>query len=70
MIQLVLLMSLRVIKEKYKNESNAKEFNRETLDLFLKYDIVKCDSIDLLIDKNKLDIKKDDPILVKYRNEE
>ena len=58
------------IKEKYKNESNAKEFNRETLDLFLKYDIVKCDSIDLLIDKNKLDIKKDDPILVKYRNEE
>ena len=58
------------IKEKYKSESNAKEFNRETLDLFLKYDIVKCDSIDLLIDKNKLDIKKDDPILVKYRNEE
>lgn len=57
------------IKDKYKSESNAKEFNRETLDLFLKYNVVKVDSIDLLIDKNKLDIKKNDPILTKYRNE-
>lgn len=58
------------LKEKYKTEKKPKKFNQETLDLFLKYKIVKIDSIDYLIENNKIDIRKDDKILKKYREEE
>lgn len=57
------------LKEKYETVDNPKEFNRETLDLFLQYKIVTVDSIDYLIDHQKIDINKQDSILEKYRNE-
>lgn len=57
------------IKSEYKSNSDSKEFNRQTLELFLKYKVVTVDSIDFLIEKDKIDIQKDDPILNKYRNE-
>lgn len=59
-----------LLKEKYKNTSSTNEFNKETLDLFLKYDVVKVESIDYLVDKEKIKIKGIDEILNKYRNEE
>lgn len=56
------------IKEKYNdNNSNAEEFNKEVLDLFLKYDVVKVESIDKLVEKDKLQINNIEEILMKYR---
>lgn len=56
------------IKEKYKdNNKNAEEFNKEVLDLFLKYNVVKVSSIDKLVEKEKLQINNIEEILMKYR---
>lgn len=45
------------LKEQYKSDTNAREFNYETLKLFLKYDVVKEGSIEKLISNKKLDIE-------------
>lgn len=55
------------LKDKYENEDNANEFNKETLDLFLKYDVVNVKSVESLIKKDKLKIKNVNEILDKYR---
>ena len=57
------------LKEKYEKAPNATEFNRETLDLFLKYDVITVDSVETLRDKNKLKIDNLDEILNKYKEE-
>ncbi len=58
------------IKDKYEdNNKNAEEFNKEVLDLFLKYDIVKVESIDKLVEKDKLRINNIEEILMKYRED-
>lgn len=57
------------LKEKYEVAESATEFNLETLDLFLKYDIVALSSVDKLIEKNKLVIDNVDSVLNKYRAE-
>lgn len=57
------------LKNKYETTANALEFNRETLDLFLKYDIITIDSVDKLIEQDKLKIDNVDEILNKYRGE-
>ena len=49
---------------------DTNEFNKETLDLFLKYNVVSVDSVDKLIKDNKLKIDGIDEVLVKYRKEE
>lgn len=55
------------LKDKYENTPNANEFNKETLDLFLKYKVVTVDSVDLLIKKNKIGINGIDGVLNCYR---
>ena len=56
------------IKDKYNdNNSNAEQFNKEVLDLFLKYDVVKVKSVDKLVEKDKLQINNIEEILMKYR---
>lgn len=55
------------LKEKYEVSENATEFNLETLDLFLKYDIITINSVDKLVEKNKLVIDNIDSVLTKYR---
>jgi len=57
------------LKNKYENTDNALEFNRETLDLFLKYDVITVESVDKLIEQDKLKIDDVDTILNKYRGE-
>ena len=59
------------LKDKYEDESiNAEQFNRETLDLFLKYDVVAVESVDKLVSSNKIKIEDVDLVLDKYRNGE
>lgn len=58
------------IKDKYEdNNSNAEQFNKEVLNLFLKYDIVKVESVDKLVEKEKLQINNIEEILSPYRKE-
>lgn len=59
------------IKDRYTDKNvDTNEFNKETLDLFLKYNVVSVDSVDKLIKGNKLKIDGIDEVLVKYRKEE
>ena len=56
------------LKENYQT-SKSDEFNLETLDLFLKYDVVKPELIHKLIDNGKIKIKDANIILKKYEEE-
>lgn len=55
------------LKEKYEQTPNANEFNKETLDLFLEYNIITVKSVDKLIEKDKLKIEGIETVLKCYR---
>lgn len=55
------------LKEKYTADTDPNNFNLEALDLLLKHKIVSIDSVNKLMEKNKLDIKNIDTVLEKYR---
>ncbi len=55
------------LKEKYEKSPNANEFNKETLKLFLDYNIITVKSVDQLIAKNKLEIDGIENVLSCYR---
>lgn len=55
------------LRDKYEVMDNAAEFNLETLDLFLKYNVITVESTEKLIGKGRLDIPNVDSVLNKYR---
>lgn len=55
------------LKDKYESDTNANRFNLETLDLFLKYDVVTIESVDRLVEMDKLVIDNIESVLLKYR---
>lgn len=57
------------LKEKYQNTEDPDSFNLEALDLLLKYKITKLESIEKLIEKDKISIKNIETVLEKYREE-
>lgn len=57
----------KVLKEEYDDAPNSNEFNKETLDLFLKYDVVTVESVETLIKKDKLKIEGVETIINKYK---
>lgn len=59
------------LKEKYKKEESAEKFNLETLDLFLKYKVVKKSSVEALVKKGKLrfDASELEKVLSKYKED-
>ena len=56
------------LKEKYEKTSDNNKFNYDTLDLFLKYEIVKPATVEKLISSGKLHIKGSKKLLKKYKN--
>lgn len=54
------------LSRKYENASSPNEFNLETLDLFLKYDVTSVDTIRSLSESGKLKIKGINGVLEKY----
>lgn len=58
------------LKDKYEGETNANEFNLETLDLFLKYHITDVNSVETLIEHDKLKLDGVEEVLEKYKKEE
>ena len=58
------------IKDKYKDNNNdAEQFNKEVLQLLLKYNIVKVESIDKLVEKEKIQINNIEEVLMPYRKD-
>lgn len=53
--------------EKYKTEDDADKFNLETIDLFLKYNIITVEAVETLNSKDKLQIDRLESVLEKYR---
>lgn len=58
---------LYTLKDKFKNSTNADDFNKEALDILLKNKIVKVKSVDLLVEKNKINIPNIEDVLGGYR---
>lgn len=58
-----------LLKDKYEETPNGSEFNKETLELFLKYDVITVESVEKLVDKDKLKIDNINTILDKYKEE-
>ena len=52
---------------KYKKETDSNQFNLDTIDLFLKYDIITVEAIETLNEKDKLQIDRLEEVLEKYR---
>lgn len=63
---LKVLDEFKDLSKKYKNSKDANEFNLETLDLFLKYDVTSVDTIKSLKESGKLKIDGIDEVLKKY----
>ena len=55
------------LKDKYEDTENSNEFNKETLDLFLKYEVINVESVETLIKKDKLKMEGAEEILNKYK---
>ena len=58
---------LTVLIDKYKNEEDRSDFNLEVLDLMLKYKIVDVETVEDLIERDKLKIDFVYSVLDKYR---
>lgn len=58
---------ITILNEKYKNDKNSDEYNREAINIMLKNDVIKPNSLDTLIKKDKLKINGIEPIIEKYR---
>ena len=58
------------IKDKYQTETDNNKFNLETLDLFLKYNVVTTETAQKLIDNGKLKIDGAQSIIDKYKEME
>lgn len=59
-----------LLKEDYKNKKiNNNEFDLKSLDILLKYKIVSVDSVEILVNKDKIKIKNINNLLNKYKEE-
>lgn len=58
------------LRDKYQVTESANQFNYETLDLFMKYDIVDVKSVKKLKEKNKISIDGIDTLIEKYEEEQ
>lgn len=48
------LKEIEDLKSKYKN-TNSKEYNKEVINIFIKYEIISKDNVNILIEKGKID---------------
>ena len=56
------------IADKYKTNADQENLNLETINLLLKYNVTKVESIDILVDKNKIQINNIESVLINYRD--
>lgn len=67
----VVFNEFAALKEKYRNQTNPGQFNYETLDLFLKHEVITVESVKKLDERGKLKIDKDkiENLINKYEGE-
>lgn len=61
-----LVDDFKVLSDKYQSESSINEFNLETLDLLLKYNITKVSTVEKLVSSGKIKIDGVERVLEKY----
>ncbi len=66
---LKVLDEFKGLSDKYVNTENSNEFNLETLDLFLKYDVVTVDTVKKLDERGKINIDGIENVINKYEEE-
>jgi uncharacterized membrane protein required for colicin V production len=54
--------------DKYKVEEDKNQYNLDTLDVLLKYNITKVETVDKLVENNKIKLVNIDSVLSKYRD--
>lgn len=62
-----IVVDLKELKTKYKDNSNPEQFNLDSLKLMLDYNVVKVSSIDKLVEKGKIQINNIELLLKNYR---
>lgn len=62
-----LFNDLSDLQEEYKNKTSNEKFNYKAIELFLKYDIIKPDLVQKLVDQDKLNIKNVNKLIEKYQ---
>jgi len=62
-----LFNDLSDLQEEYKNKTSNTKFNYKAIELFLKYDIIKPDLVQKLVNQGKLNIKNADKLIEKYQ---
>jgi uncharacterized membrane protein required for colicin V production len=60
---------VKSLKTMYKETKDVDKFNYESLNILLKYEIITKDSVEILVDNNKLHIKDIDKLLENYESE-
>ena len=55
------------LKEKYDNTNNKDEYNKEALDILLKYELITTESANKLVEQGKLDFNGAKEIIESYR---
>ncbi|MBR2840437.1 MAG: CvpA family protein [Bacilli bacterium] len=63
---LKLVDEFNILSEKYKSKTTVDEFNLETLDLLLKYNITKTSTVEKLVSSGKIKIDGVEKVLEKY----
>ena len=57
------------LKDKYEHSNSANEYNKEALDILLKYSVITEEATEKLIENKKLEIDGVEEILNKYKKE-
>ena len=65
-----LFTEFKKLKDKYEDTTNPNDFNKETLNLLLKYKITDVDSVKVLVEKDKIKIEGIDEVLSKYEKKD
>lgn len=55
------------VAEKYKDGKHSEALNLEALDLLLKYKVTTVESVDVLVEQNKIQINNIESVLIRYR---
>lgn len=62
------IYEFKTIRENYDKDGDLDKANLDTLDTFLKYEVITVENADKLIEKDKLQINNVESVLKKYRN--
>ncbi len=66
---IVVLEEFEILKDKYENGTSTEQFNRDTLELLLKYNIISTNSVEKLVEQDKITITNIEQLLEQYKED-